>query len=165
MRFEILIAILFVALSGKVFSQSDSTICVKNTLYGPGGYGSVNFERIFLIKKQFSLTARIGLGTYHVKDYTNKFNPDIIIPIAINGSYGKDHKAEFGIGQSISSIVQADEADLNPTRNTNFSTFFSMGYRYKKTTGHLFFRIAYTPLIEYNKTWRNWGGVSFGYVF
>ena len=81
----------------------------KNTLYlegiGIGGYGSVNYERSIIQKNNINLMARIGFGTYHILDYTNRFNPDIIIPIAINATYGKQHHIEFGIGHTIASTV------------------------------------------------------------
>lgn len=152
-----------------VFSQTDSTGMAKNILYGEafgaGGYGSINYERIFFMKDMISVSARIGLGTYHIKDFSNKFNPDLLIPIAIYGFYGTEHRADFGIGQTFSAIVEARDENLNPAREIDFSTFISAGYRYQKKENGIFLRLAYTPIIENNKRWINWGGFSIGYLF
>ena len=161
--------LIVVLLHSHVFSQTDTTKLSKNIIYGEvfgaGGYGSINYERIFYTNNRVSVSARIGLGTYHIKDFTGKFNPDLLVPLAINGFHGFEHRAEFGIGQTISSIVEADIENLDPSRKTCYSTFFNAGYRYQKMGSGLFLRIAYTPIIENNKRWINWGGFSIGCNF
>ncbi len=153
----------------KTFSQKDSTVIARNLIYsevlGVGGYGSVNYERIIYNKKYLMFAMRFGTSSYHIKDYTNKINPDILIPLSVNGYYGKSHKIEWGVGETFSNIVYANLAEFKPKRITNFHTHFSVGYRYQKHSSGIIFRCAYTPIVEYNKFYRHWAGISFGHSF
>jgi hypothetical protein len=159
----------FQLLTPFTFAQVDSTHTASNNIYleagGPGGYGSLNYEWTCYHKKNILLTLRIGAGTYHLNDYTTKFNPDILVPLAINACYGKNHKLEIGVGQTFAAIVKASETDFNPKRVVNFHSNFSIGYRYQKKTSGIFFRCAYTPVIEFNRHFRHWAGISIGYSF
>lgn len=147
----------------------DSTRLAANTIYleagGAAGYGSLNFERILFHQHGFSLSGRIGCGTYRLKDYTTHFNPDVLVPLTIQACYGNDHKIECGAGQAITSTVQAARTDFKPERSIGLHTIFSIGYRYQKNTNGLFFRCAYTPVIEFNRYFRHWAGLSLGYSF
>ena len=158
--------LLFLGIMYPVFSQQDSI--AKNQVYieggGSGGYGSLNYERIVHAWSNYRIALRFGIGTYHVIDYTNKLNPDIILPIMVNTYYGLNHKMELGVGQSFISVVQHDE-NFKANRVSNLNTLFSIGYRYQKSSGGILFRFAYTPIIEFNHQWRNWFGVSIGYTF
>jgi hypothetical protein len=150
-------------------AQVDSTHTASNSIYleagGAGGYGSLNYERACYRKKNVLLALRIGAGIYHLNDYTTTFNPDILIPLAINSCYGKSHKLELGLGQTLATIVRAGETDFKPKRVLNFHSNFSIGYRYQKKTSGLFLRCAYTPIIEFNRYFRHWAGISIGYSF
>jgi hypothetical protein len=152
-----------------MITQTDSTHVAVNALYleagGAAGYGSVNYERIFVHHNRLSLSARIGCGTYRLKDYTTHSNPDVLIPLAINACYGKNHKIECGAGQTIATTVQAAGSEFKPKRTTGFHTILSIGYRYQKDTNGLFFRCAYTPVIEFNRHFLHWAGISIGYSF
>jgi hypothetical protein len=90
-------------ISFEAFSQTESVHIARNFLYievaGVGGYGSVDYERVLYSKKYLMFAIRVGMSSYHIKDYINKLNPDILIPLAINGYYGKKHKIEYGVGQ------------------------------------------------------------------
>lgn len=149
-------------------AQTDSTKS-KHILYGEGGgiggYGSLNYENVFFSKGLFRLSARVGLGTYRVLDFQNHFNPDLIIPVALYGMVGKTHFAEIGFGQAIASTVQVNIENLQPARRVNLHANFSMGYRFQREKGGFFFRLSYSPLIEYYQTFRHWGGISVGYIF
>lgn len=169
MKYIYCIAILSIIVNNKIFSQKDSTQLAQNIIFveaaGSGGYGSINYERVLFSKKYLMFSTRLGFGTYHINDYTNNFNPDILLPLLINGCYGKNHKIELGLGQTFANIVQADNTDFKPKRVTNLHTIFSVGYRYQKDTGGIFFRCVYTPIIEFNSSFRHWAGISFGYSF
>ncbi|MDH5474493.1 MAG: hypothetical protein OEX22_02260 [Cyclobacteriaceae bacterium] len=153
----------------EIKSQIDTTLVSKNVLYfegaGIGGYGSINYERLIFRKANLWVNTRVGLSTYNLKDYTAKFNPDIILPFAINGLYGNNHKIEFGIGQTISNSVSANYSTWQPERVTNFHANFTIGYRFQKKTEGLMFRCNYSPIIKYHKYYRHWGGISVGYSF
>ena len=165
--FYIIILLLFINYDAK--SQLDTYQISQNILYlevgGIGGYGSLNYERIIPVKANLKIGARIGISTYNLRDYTNKFNPDIIVPIAMNGLYGISHKMEFGFGQTISHIVQTNHSNWKPEKKTNLHANFTIGYRYQKDKGGIMFRCNYTPIIEFYKFYRHWGGVSIGYAF
>ena len=164
---NILIIVFSITIINKTFSQVDSI--ARNQIYleagGSGGYGSLNYEYVTHKKNYLMFALRVGIGSYHFKDYKNNFNPDIILPLAIYAYYGGNHKIDLGIGESFSNIVQHDNLDFTPRRISNFNTIFSIGYRYQKKTDGIIFRCAYTPIIEYNNHFRNWFGLSFGYSF
>ena len=133
---------------------------------GTGGFGSVNYENAILLKNKFALGFRGGFSTVHLVDYTCKFNPDLIFPFAIHCLYGTKHKIVMGIGQTMSSIPAADLRKTSiHTRMTNFSTTFTVGYCFEHQKTGIFFRCGYTPIIEKNKYYKHWGGVSIGYAF
>ena len=150
-------------------SQKDSSHIAKNLIYlkagGTCGYGSLNYERNIYTNKKLNAFSRIGISTYHTNDFTNKFNPDLLIPILLNICYGKNHKIELGTGETFATIVKADSKNFKPTRFTNFHTNFTLAYRFQKEKGGFVFRCAYTPNIEFNKYLRHWAGISFGYSF
>ena len=163
----ILLTLLILALAGN--SQTDETILYKNIIHaeagGIGGYGSLNYERMFLLPELFSASARIGLSTVRINDYTTRFNPDLLIPLTINGFYGKSHKIHLGFGQLITNTIRSNHTDGKPIRDTNLHTHFAIGYRYHKDGGRLVLGISYTPMIEFQETYRHWGGVTVGFVF
>ena len=168
MRFGIFLLFLIINIH-KVASQKGSEQFAGNLIYleagGVGGYGSVNYERIIHNKEKLMFALRLGLSSYHILDFTSKLNPDILIPLFISGYFGGNHKIEMGFGQTISNIVHADLTNFQPKRITNFSTGFSIGYRYQKNTGGIILRFAYTPIIEINRNFRHWAGISTGYSF
>ncbi|MDR0437953.1 MAG: hypothetical protein LBH22_06595 [Bacteroidales bacterium] len=133
---------------------------------GLAGIGSVNYQYDMSLSNDFSLGFRGGFGTVHLKDYRLKFNPDLIFPFSIQVLYGKIHRAEMGVGQTISNFQTAN-LRRNPihTRTTNFNTTFTLGYRFDHHKMRLFYRIAYTPYIEKNKHYKHWGAISIGYAF
>lgn len=171
MKKKIVFSILvFICISNLTVAQNaENQKKTRNLLFfeagGSGGYGSINYE--YLVKKidKLKLSVRIGASSYHLNDYTNKFNPDIVIPIVINAYYGIKHNIDFGLGQTITNIVYADNSDYKPKRKNNFNTNLSIGYRYQKEEGGIMFKIAYAPMIENNYMFRNWFLLAFGYAF
>lgn len=161
--------ILSLFINSNAFAQTDSLEISRNVLYveagGVGGYGSVNYERVLLGQNKFMFTARLGLSSYHIKDFRDKLNPDILIPLAISGSYGKNHKIELGVGQTLTNIVHFDFTENKQVRKTNLHAFLSIGYRYQKSTGGIFFRFAYNQIFELNEYLNHWAGISFGFSF
>jgi len=164
---SVLLIILFSTNYSK--AQTDSSITARNVIFieglGIGGYGSLNYERIIPLEEKINLSLRIGLSTYQITDYTRDLNPDIIIPAGINASYGKKHRVTLGIGQTIVNTVQANNTTFEPERTTVLHPNFSIGYRFHKSTGGLYFNLTYTPLIEYYKYFRHWAGIAIGYSF
>ncbi len=168
MKNSFFVVLILMTLRTSVHAQTDSVRIAQQGIYleigGPGGYGSLNYERVLFHKQYLTVAARVGLSIYHVRDYTNQFNPDLIIPVSIGAYYGRQHNIEMAIGQTIANIVHAGP-DFKPARKTDLHTHFSVGYRYQKNTAGFIFRCAYTPILEFNKHLRHWAGVSIGYSF
>lgn len=169
MNFRFYLLLFLISLSYQGFSQNDSLSHSRNVLYleaaGAGGYGSLNFERTLYIKKFLTLAMRFGIGTYHLYDFTNKLNPDLLMPFSAVSTFGKNHKIEFSLGQVLTSIVNTEFTERNAKRKGGFHSYCSLGYRYQKNVPGLMFRCTYTPILEFNSNFRHWLGVSFGYAF
>jgi len=164
--FLILVLIFLSAVSQ---AKVDSLSTKKNSFYlellGIAGYASLNFEREFIQIKKVKIGARLGISTYNFTDFTAQFNPDIIIPLSINALYGNKHNLELGLGQVISALVKANSTTFSPERSINIHPNFTIGYRYQKSSGGFMYRINYSPIIEFYKEYKHWGGISIGYTF
>jgi hypothetical protein len=162
-------AIVLLALSMSIFAQKDTVLYAKNNFhleaFGTGGYGSINYERFVFLEDLPRIGLRIGLSTYRITDFTNEFNPDIIVPIGIIYLIGLVHYLEVGLGETISALVHADEDSWKPKRYIDFHTTASFGYRYQKSTKGIVLRGFYSPILESNQYFRHWGGLSIGYAF
>lgn len=169
LKYKFLIVISSVIINIETFAQHDSVTAPVNYFYleagGAGGYGSFNYQRAVFSENHLIFALSIGLSTYHLKDYLNKINPDIIVPFSVKGYYGRNHKIELGAGETYTSIVMADPTEYTPKREKNFHSFFSIGYQFNKTTGGILFRVAYTPIIEFNAYYRHWACIALGYSF
>jgi len=133
--------------------------------FGIGGFGSLNYERNILKKNNCSIVGRIGLSTYRIKDFNLKLNPDVIVPIALKVLYGKTHQIEVGVGQTLSSVVQADLIQKEPNRRYHFHTQFQLGYRFQSSGSRISYGVQYTPIIERQKFFNHWGGLLIGFYF
>jgi hypothetical protein len=153
----------------QAFARMDSARISRSALYleiaGHGGYGSINYEHAIFQKKRQQLFFRMGLSTYRITDYTRNFNPDIILPALLHYCIGKKNKLDLGIGQTFASVVQKNKADSRPDRRYNTHSILCIGYRFQKAPQGILFRIAYTPVLAFNKYYRHWGGLSLGYSF
>lgn len=167
-----LIVLLIVAYF-KSFSQIVHQKSIRNLIYleafGAGGYGSLNYERIIFQQKHklppnLKIGVRLGLSTLHLRDFNDKFNPDIIVPITVNAVYGKTHHIEIGFGQTISNVTQTS-ASFEIERKTTLSSNFTAGYRYQKSERGVIFRLNYSPIISSDKVYNSWFGLSIGYGF
>ena len=152
-----------------LIAQTDSIRTADHSIYleigGAGGYGAINYEQVFFKKKELSLAGRVGISTYHIKDFNHKFNPDIILPLTFKILYGKNHKAELGAGEIFTATIHAAETNLKPKRKANLHTHFSIGYRYQRSKGGIMAGVSYTPVIEFNHAVKHWAAVSIGYSF
>ena len=156
-------------LCARAYSQTDSASKnIRSIVYveagGAGGYASMNYENCFYEKTKLHFSWRAGLFLFHIKDFTGELNPDLTLPLSVNAFYGNRHHMELGIGQTISSTRQQNRSDTGPARSTQFNTNFTLGYRYQAKRKRLFFRAAYTPLLENNRHYRHWAGISVGYI-
>ena len=152
-------------------SAKKTHLTTPNLLYleagGAGGYWSLNFEKIVFQKKRFSLSPRVGISSYRFFDYSQKINPDFLIPFGVQSHFGKkNHKISFGLGITYANIVRANRFTFKTDRKSSFSTNLSVGYRYFPVAKKgLYLGIHYSPILEFNKYYRNWYALSFGYAF
>ena len=169
MNLKLVYIFLILFATHEVKSQLDSVNNAKNLIFleaaGNGGFLSANYERLFKVKGNLNFGIRIGLSTYCLNDYTANFNPDIIVPLGINGLYGKKHKLLIGVGQTITSIPRASTKDWKPEREISVHANFMIGYRYQKNTGGIMLSLSYTPMVEFYKHYRHWGAAAIGYAF
>ena len=170
MKIKILFIIICIFINNLIVAKNTETLKkARNFVFfevgGSGGYGSINYEYLVKKIKKLKLSVRVGASSYHLNDYTNKFNPDVIIPITINAYYGTKHNIYFGLGQAITSIVYANNSDYKPKRTNNSNTNLSIGYRYQKEVGGIMFKIGYASIIENNNMFRHWFLLAFGYTF
>lgn len=172
-RKSYLLIVLLVVATTQTFSQIAPQKSIQNLVYleafGAGGYGSLNYERIIFQQKQkltpnLKVGFRLGISTFHLKDFNNKFNPDVIIPLSVNAFYGKTHHIEIGFGQTISNVTQTN-ASFDIERKTTLNSNFTAGYRYQKSERGMLFRLNYSPIISTNKVYNSWFGLSIGYGF
>ena len=165
---KILLSVILLCFCFTATAQIES-VGKKNLLYieflGAAGYGSINYELLLKKIKKTKLSARIGFSSHKFKDFKNEFNPDIIVPISINTYYGNNHHIEFGLGQVFTSIIYADKVNYDPTRRNNFSTNFSIGYRFQKEVPGTICKIAYSPIIQNNSIFTHWFSVAVGQFF
>ena len=167
------IILFFLCVNFQLNAQDSEDDGSKNEVFiaigGPSVIGSINYERRFIVHEKAYLSARIGVGIIHLNDFTNKFNPDILIPIGVNFNYvlkrlnNSNLSVSIGAGNTVASIVVLGD-DYSPDRINNNSGFVKIGIKW---TFKQFLNIglAYTPIFENYKTIRHWGGISIGYSF
>lgn len=150
-------------------AESSDRHVALNSVYiqalGKAGYGSVNYERLFFAGNSISFGLRAGLGTYNLRDFRNRFNPDLIMPFSIVAFYGTPHAIELTAGKTFSSIVQVRQGIWEPVRENRWSATMGIGYRYMQQEGGFLFRLAYKPVFEFYDRLVHWGGISIGYSF
>lgn len=165
--FVLILKLLSLSIAG--FSQTVSHSTRRNIVHlevgGIGGFGSINYERVIPLKNKFAVSGRIGLSTIRVYDFTTQFNPDLLLPLSINGFYGESHKIQVGFGQIIANSLTSNFATGEPQRETNFHTNFTLGYRYQKAESRFVYGISYSPILAFQKNYQHWGGLMFGYLF
>lgn len=124
----------------------------------------MNYERVTYTHGIFQLGPRIGVGINRFMDYRPKFNPDIAIPFGVSFAFGKNWKAECGLGTTFSSVVQVGD-DFEPIRQTLVHGNANIGVRYQKADGGFVFRAGYSPIFEKFSHLRHWPYLAIGISF
>ena len=132
---------------------------------GYGGYGSLNIERNLDSLGKFGIIGRVGLSTYHLFDYQNRFNPDIIIPVSLHLGLGERRQFIGGIGASYSRMAEYQLAEKQGGSDHSIHFYALIGYRIHPRRSKLFYSISATPIISFNHPIRLWGSLAFGYAF
>ncbi|MFT7427273.1 MAG: hypothetical protein ACI9O5_003233 [Algoriphagus sp.] len=137
---------------------------------------AVNYSKIFHQKGKLKLNTSVGLSMLpHRLNSNSTWLP--LMPIEVSAFYGKsNHHLELGLGVT-SYLTNSIAFDSETFENVDKVIFdvsipLRVGYRYQKPEGGFFFRVGYTPIIDFPpRTGGNWSfnpywaGVSFGKSF
>lgn len=167
MSYKILLFIIltsFFEAKGQIYVSPKHSIILDAG--GIGGYGSLNYERVFFSKKNYHLSYKAGFSFFRFKDYERELNPDFLIPMSIQIIRRfKNHNAVLGVGNTVSSIVKASSDFSSKIRKTSLSGSLIIGYRFQKINKPFSIQFSYTPIYQQSKRIRHWGSLGFGYSF
>lgn len=161
----IILIFLFVSVnldySIKLFSQIDA----RNTVYfevgGIGGWYSINYDRIFLVKNKIKLSSGIGISLsvfQFDKENNIKFRYSPRIPLQLNLLVGQ-YKHNLKLGFGTTPYWYKDQ-------KIYLASFFIIGYRYQKPDGGVFYNVEFSPNIyDWEFKFFPWGGIGIGYSF
>ncbi len=134
------------------------------TVGGATGLGSINYERRISSFRPVSLWGHAGLGTFKIKDFRNRFNPDLLVPAGLYARIGRrKHSAIAGMGSVLNHFVMAN--GTSAVRNTSFGFFAKLGYRFTFNKNRTYVQLTYTPILNRNNYIHNWAGFCLAYTF
>ncbi|WPR76406.1 hypothetical protein [Algoriphagus sp. NG3] len=172
--------VLAIAISFGATAQTE-TFIARNAVYlevgGSSGRYAANYSKIFHQKGKLKLNASAGFSMWRNEKLDSRTSWLPAIPLEVTAFYGKsNHHLEMGFG--FTSFLGTSLAIDSETYETIDKVVFSaaiplrIGYRYQKPEGGFFFRVGYTPIIDFPpRTGGNWSfnpywaGVSFGKSF
>lgn len=157
------LSILFFVLTIPLFSQENYS---HNTVYGEflgrGGFYSINYDRLFVVKEKTKISLSVGFSTL------NNFRIHYY-PIGLSVLLGNKHHLEFGPGIT---VVEGEfgTADFKSVEYQIYSSYtFLLGYRFQKKEGGLMFRPSYLVGFSSNdvadRDIYHWLGFAIGYTF
>lgn len=146
--------------------KTDSPFNARNTIYveglGSGGFYSVNYERLVLLKTTHAFGYRVGASYYGMQP--NKANV-IGEAVALLGT-GKHH-ADFGLG--VTATKESWGERMPGVRPWDLYAVPRASYRYQKPTGGLMLRAGFTPTFKLTRANASnhgpWYGLAVGYSF
>lgn len=134
------------------------------TVGGATGLGSINYERRIRTFRSISLWTHAGMGTFKIKDFRDRFNPDLLIPVGLYTRIGQQrHSAIAGMGSVLNNFVRADGAAA--VRSTSIGFFAKLGYRFTFNKNRTYVQLSYTPILNRNNYIHNWAGFCLAYAF
>jgi hypothetical protein len=172
-RLRALPVVLALAIASGLFAQPrsavrDSLPLARHTVYAEGwgvsGVASLNVERALLARDRWRLGARVGLGTIQLRDFSRRFNPDLVVPVGGYASYGGKFAAELGAGVAFTSVVHPDPDTFSPVRIQRLHGWLGAGVRTGGTRRGLFARASVNLLFEFGRVSRT-AGLGLGYRF
>lgn len=145
----------------------DTTAFLRNALHlefwGASSVASLNYDRVLFKKRKLTALVRIGVGSIHLKDFTRRFNPDLIMPFGVYGFYGRRTMLELGAGGTFTGIVYPNETNFDPERQYRLHGWCSIGIR-GNFDEHIWARFAFTPIFEFGRVTRT-AALGVGYQF
>lgn len=171
--------------SFSTLAQTDpETFTAKNAIYlevgGSSGRYAVNFSKIFYQKEKLKLNVSAGFSMWRSSITTRDFSSTKwlpVVPLEFSALWGKaNHHLEMGVGFTsfLDMGLDMDPNTYELSEKVAYGAIIPLrvGYRYQKPEGGFFFRIGYTPIIDFPpRTGGNWSfnpyhaGVSFGKSF
>lgn len=169
----------FISIESKAQSKAE-IFTSKNIVYldlgGNAGQYAFTYGRVFHQKGKLKLSASAGFSMWYQGSISNtRWLP--AIPVELTAYYGKsNHHLELGTGVTsyLGNSIEFDQETFENVDKVVFGAFIPVriGYRYQKPEGGFFFRVGYTPIIDFPpRTGGNWSfnpyhaGISFGKSF
>jgi len=171
MKQLILLITLCTVLSRAYSQTADSTLAEKRrvTVYyeleGNATLGSGNFDKIFLIKKRYMLSYRVGISA-------SSRLPYLAVPAEINFLLGKGkHHLEIGSGLVFKTYYRTNFYVYREYKVFYISGTIRLGYRYQQPNGGLFINAGLVPSLRlisnisrYDALY-SFFGIGIGYTF
>ena len=124
------------------------------------------------------MAGRIGAMYYRTElNYLdNNHSLDVAVPIEVSYLRGKEnHYLELGIGMTPwyeNYISLIETPDGTRVKHLAILAFGRLGYRYQKKDGGIFFKLGFTPMVQFNdkvykykdKSVVLWAGLAIGYT-
>jgi hypothetical protein len=182
LKSAIIALVLSFAISITSSAQTEAqTFTARNGIYvefgGSSGRYAVNYSKIFHQKGKLKLNASAGFSMWRNGKLDSKASWLPVIPIEVTALYGKsNHHLEMGFGFTsfLSTSLESVSGTFEFRDIVVYDAFIPLrvGYRYQKPEGGFFFRVGYTPIIDFppraGGNWSfnpYWAGVSFGKSF
>lgn len=145
------------AQENKVFAHS-----INLEVLGVGYYGSVNYELQFNRFTVLKPILQIGLSTNRLKNASNNFDPELILPSSIGVLIGQKHQLELGLGGNFIRYTQS----INTKQIQSFSSVLTSNIGYRFTHKQIAISVnLYYFLNKNNSLQEFWPGIGFIYQF
>jgi hypothetical protein len=151
----------------KKMTDTVSIVPKRNTIYielgGQSLIGSLNYDRLFRVNKKVKTSFSAGFGTFG--DYTKGgYDEYYSLPLSYNFLFGKKNShLELGIGIVIFAEAYLEDYSYDIkyptyiqgndfyTNQIDIATYITpkIGYRFQKPKGGFFFKVAFTPLLNF----------------
>lgn len=129
---------------------------------GVGYYGSVNYELQFNRFSVLKPILQVGFSTNRLKNASNNFDPELILPLSIGTLIGEKNQLELGLGGNFTRYTQS----LNTNQVQSFSSVFTSNIGYRFTHKQIAFSVnLYYFLNKNNSLQKFWPGFGFIYQF
>jgi hypothetical protein len=178
----LLVLVIGFSISFGATAQTEPEIfTAKNAVYlevgGSSGRYAINYSKIFHQKGKLKLNASAGFSMWRNEKLDSRTSWLPVIPLELTALYGKsNHHLEMGFGFTsfLGTSLDLVSGSFEFREKVVLDAFIPLrvGYRYQKPEGGFFFRVGYTPIIDFPpRTGGNWSfnpywaGVSFGKSF
>ena len=139
----------------------------RNTIYleglGSGGFYSINYERLLLLKEKQAYGFRVGTS------YFGNSPSNLTLIGELFTLVGKgNHHGDFGVGLTGITSNNIEPYPFGVKKNRLLAVP-RLSYRYQKQPGGLMLRAGFTPFIELSRVNINpfgpWLGLAVGHAF